>query len=133
MSPGVPALRTTVERSGRSVLVRAHGELDLATAAALRRALDEAVAGARVGTGDGAVSGAGDTGPVDLVVDLAGLAFVDATGLGALLHAADAVEAAGGRLRLASPSRMLRRMLQLLELEQRLPVAGSWTSSQNSS
>ncbi len=107
MTPGVPALRTTVERSGRSVLVCVHGELDLATASRLRQAL---------------LGAAGD-GPADLVVDLSGVTFVDATGLGALLRAAEAVRVAGGELRLASPSRMLRVMLRLLELEAVLPIA----------
>ena len=108
MSPDGPALHTTAERSGRCVVVHASGELDIATARATEQALLDAAGGE----------------PVDLVVDLAGVTFVDATGLGALLHAAEAVDAAGGRLRLASPSRMLRVMLRLLELEARLPVVG---------
>ena len=107
MTHGVPALRTTVERSGRRVVVCAFGELDLATAAAVRQALVDA----------------GTPGPADVVLDLSGVTFVDATGLAALLQAAEALRAAGGDLRLASPSRMLRRMLRLLQLEQRLPVA----------
>lgn len=106
MTPGVPALRTSVERSGRRVLVCASGELDLATAPTVRRALVDA----------------GTPGPADVVLDLSGVTFVDATGLAALLQAAEALRAAGGDLHLASPSRMLRRMLTLLELEQRLPL-----------
>ncbi len=109
MTSAPPALRTTVERSDRTVLVRVHGELDLATAPDLRQVLLDAAAG----------------GPVDLVVDLAGVPFVDATGLGALLSAAESVRAGGGDLRLASPSRMLRLMLRLLDLEARLPLAGA--------
>ena len=107
MTPGVPALRTTVERSASRVVVCAHGELDLATAAAMRRA----------------VVAAGGSGPTEVVVDLSGVTFVDATGLSALLQAADVLRGAGGGLHLASPSRMVRRMLRLLDLEQRLPVA----------
>ena len=109
MSRGVPELRTTVQRSGRSVVLCAYGELDLATAPALRRALAAAV----------------DEEAVDLVVDLSGVTFVDASGLAPLLQAAQALQASGGELRLASPTRMLRRMLVLLDLEGRLPVAGS--------
>jgi len=107
MSPGVPALRTTVTRSGRRVVVRATGELDLATAPALRRA----------------IAGAGSPGPVELVVDLSGVSFVDAAGLGALLDGSEAVRRGGGDLCLTSPSPMLRRMLRLLDLEARLPIA----------
>lgn len=106
MTPA-PALRTTVDRAGRSVVVRASGELDLATAPALRRAVVDA----------------GSPGPVHLVVDLSDVTFVDAAGLSALLHCADVVRAGGGGLRLSSPSRMLRRMLRLLDLEDRLPIA----------
>ena len=91
----------------------AHGELDLATAPALRRALASATGGPAVGAE-----------PVHLVVDLSGVTFVDATGLAALLQAAETVRASGGELHLASPPRMLRRMLGLLDLEGRLPVAG---------
>ena len=108
MTCGRPALRTTVEQSGSSVVVCVHGELDLATAPALRQALLDAATGT----------------PVDVVVDLAGVPFVDATSLGALLTAAEAVRTAGGELRLASPSRMLRLMLRLLDLEAALPLAG---------
>jgi anti-sigma B factor antagonist len=109
VSPGVPALRTTVQRSGRSVVLCAHGELDLATAPELRRALASATAGEAV----------------DLVVDLSGVTFVDASGLAALLEAAQGLRSSGGELRLTSPSRMLRRMLAVLDLEGRLPVAGT--------
>jgi anti-sigma B factor antagonist len=108
VTPAVPALRTTVERFEASVLVCVQGELDLATAPALERALLDAAADA----------------PVDLVVDLSGVRFVDATGLGALLRAAEAAQAARGSLRLTAPSRMLRLMLRLLDLEDRLPVVG---------
>ena len=113
MSSAPPALCTTVERSGRTVLVCVHGELDLATAQGLRQVLLDATTG----------------GSVDLVVDEAGVPFVDATGLGALLAAAKSVRAGGGDLRLASPSRMLRLMLRLLELEADLPYAGARESS----
>jgi anti-sigma B factor antagonist len=113
VTPGRPALRTTVERSGRAVVVGVHGELDVATAPDLRQVLLDAATGA----------------PVDLVVDLAGVPFVDATGLGALLSAAEAVRAGGGDLRVASPSRMLRVMLRLLDLEADLPLDGARENS----
>ncbi len=71
---------------------------------------------------------AGAAEPVDLVVGLSGVTFVDATGLAPLLQAAEALRAGGGDPRLASPSRMLRRMLRLLDLEARLPVAGGQNS-----
>jgi len=114
VTPARPALRTTVERSGRSTVVCVHGELDLATAPALRQALLDA-----------ATRSPASGRPVDLVVDLAGVPFVDATGLGALLSAAESVRGGGGDLRLTSPSRMLRLMLRLLDLEADLPIAGA--------
>ena len=89
-------------------MVRASGELDLATAPAMCAVLEDACA----------------PGPVEVVVELSELTFVDAAGLAALLHGAEVARRAGGQLLLASPSRMLRRMLHLLDLAPRLPVTG---------
>lgn len=60
-----------VERRGGSTIVSARGEVDVATAPALREGLDEAVAA--------------DAGAV--VVDLTGVTFIDSTGLGVLIGA----------------------------------------------
>ncbi len=52
-------------------MVAARGEVDVATAPALRAAVDEAL----------------DRGPADVVVDLPGVTFIDSTGLGVLIGA----------------------------------------------
>ena len=108
MTSPTPALRATVRRArGRTVLVL-EGELDLATRDEVRSCLREIAAG-RAGR---------------VVVDLAGVTFADAAGVGALLAGKRAVDAAGGTLVLASPSRLVRRVLRLLQLEDALPVEG---------
>ena len=106
MARPVAQLRTTVRTVGPRTVLCVLGELDLATAAAMTSALERAAA----------------DGPADVVVDLSGLVFVDATGLSALLRGAEAVRGSGGTLCLTAPPRLLRRMLALLDLERELPV-----------
>ncbi|MGH9076722.1 MAG: STAS domain-containing protein, partial [Acidimicrobiales bacterium] len=48
--------------------------------------------------------------------------FIDASGINVLLDAADAARRAGGHLRLSRPSPSFRRLLDLLELNNALPV-----------
>ena len=105
-------LRTHVRRSGTATTVQVSGELDVATAGTLARTLAQVAADR----------------PSLVVVDLSGLAFMDATGLSALLRGSRTVGAAGGRLCLSSPSPMVRTMLRLLDLTDVLPV----TAGQNS-
>lgn len=64
-------LKVRPERSDDRVVLAVSGELDLGTVAILHEAAAEPLA---------------DTGLTELVVDLAGLAFLDSTGLGALLQ-----------------------------------------------
>ncbi len=106
MSSAVPTLRTTVETTGGRTTVCPCGELDIATADQLTGTLAELAR----------------SGPVSVVVDLSSLGFVDVVGLRALLGGARDVRAAGGELVLAAPSRMLRRMIDLLDLHPELPL-----------
>jgi anti-sigma B factor antagonist len=76
------------------------GELDLATVPILR----ECIAGA-LAAGEG-----------DLVLDVAGLVFVDSTGLGALLAAARTVRTQGDCLVLKSPRGQLRHIIDITKL-----------------
>ncbi len=91
------------------IVVHVTGEVDVATssllAAALTRALETETA---VRT--------------DLVVDLAGVRFIDASGINVLLNAARQASAAGGSLVLRSPSRAVRRLLGVLRLDEVLAV-----------
>jgi anti-anti-sigma factor len=102
-----PALRVTADADGTTAVLRLAGELDLATTEQLRER----------------VHGLLHDAPVrHLVIDLAGLDFLDVTGLGALLEARRKLIARGGTLALRRPRPMVLRMLSLLELEDALQV-----------
>jgi anti-anti-sigma factor len=57
-----------------------------------------------------------------LVVDVIGVAFIDASGMRSLLHVAEQARSMGGRLRLQAPSPTVRRMTDLLNLDGALPI-----------
>jgi anti-sigma B factor antagonist len=96
-----PALRIT---SGDGGALRLAGELDLATGDLLRERLAELVGADR------------------LVVDLAGLEFVDVTGLNVLLDAHRAQRERGCALVVRRPRPMVLRMLTLLRLDGELEI-----------
>lgn len=85
---------------GRAVL-RPVGRLDLVSAADLRGAVAETVAGGRT----------------SLVVDLAAVPFVDSSGLGALIAALKQARKAGGELRIAAPDGPVLEVLALMRLD----------------
>lgn len=89
-----------------AVVVEISGEIDLASAPELRDGLISLVAAGRA----------------EIVVDGSGVEFIDASGINVLLDAADAARRAGGHLRLSRPSPSFRRLLDLLELNNALPV-----------
>ena len=89
-------------------MLRLAGELDLASADLLRE---------RVFT----LLGHG-TALERLVLDLAGLEFLDVTGLGALLETRRKLAATGASLTLRRPRPMVVRMLALLELDEALQI-----------
>ncbi|GAA4473626.1 STAS domain-containing protein [Phytohabitans houttuyneae] len=64
-------LRIAVDASGPSAVVTVGGDLDYPMADTLGRTIDELLG----------------TGPAAVVVDLAGLTFIDSTGLSVLVHA----------------------------------------------
>jgi anti-anti-sigma factor len=81
---------------GRDAVVRPHGEIDVRTVPGLRRALDAAV----------------ESGRGDLVVDLAEVAFIDSSGLGALLGRYRRMPE-GRRMILRAPRPHVRSLLHL--------------------
>jgi anti-sigma B factor antagonist len=83
--------------SGGCVLVALCGELDLVDAAAVTAALE--VVAAREPW---------------IIVDLAGLEFIDASGTAALSRGRGHARNAGGDLLLAAPQRRVRRVLAIL-------------------
>jgi anti-anti-sigma factor len=98
------AIRIDVARRGRTIVLV--GRLDVSTVADVRLALHEAV----------------DLGSADLLVDLSGVEFVDASGLGVLVGTHRRAGRAGRRLVLRNvPDRVLR-LLALTRLNRVLHV-----------
>ena len=95
-----------------TTLLTVEGELDLATAGQLERAVSAAVA----------------TGSHDVAVDLAGVTFMDCSGIHALSISQRIVSGGGGRLRLVALSPAVERILVPSYLR-RLLTAGTLLAS----
>jgi anti-anti-sigma factor len=91
--------QTTVAHGRAVVAVR--GELDMSTAAELSRSLAPVL----------------DQHPQAVTMDLAGLEFIDSTGLTLLVRTAKRLQEHEAVLRLASPSPAVRRVLELVGLD----------------
>ena len=87
------------------VLVVIRGEIDIATSPALKATL---------------AAGLGR----DIEVDLSGVTFMDASGIGVLLAARRQAAEAGGSLTLRAPSAAVRRLTEVLGLDEVLPTVG---------
>jgi anti-anti-sigma factor len=96
------------EREGDVHTIVLAGELDLATTEGVQREL------ARVEAGDA----------VAIVLDLAGLTFVDSTGVQLLLRAAARSRANGNRLVVLRGRPAVQRALEVCGVERLLPFAG---------
>lgn len=88
----------------RAVL-EVHGEIDCSTAAAFRELVDGAAVGRR-----------------ELVLDLSGVTFMDAAGLGVLAGAAGRQRPVGGSLELRSASELIYRICLITRLTEILHV-----------
>jgi anti-sigma B factor antagonist len=101
-----PALTVDVGETAEGIdLVTLHGELDFASGGPLSSVFAELTGG-----------------PRRVVVDLAGLEFVDSSGVKMLVAAARAVEDAGGSFVLAGPTATVRRVFHILHLAEVVPV-----------
>lgn len=94
--------------SAFSSVVAVEGEIDLNTSPQLGHALSEVL----------------DEGSSQVTVDLTAVEFIDATGIGTLIAASNRAKALGGRLSLRAPSRAVRRILDILHLNQDLARDG---------
>jgi anti-sigma B factor antagonist len=105
--PGELSLRIETLGSGAdaTVVVFVSGEIDLSSVPALRDVFELAV----------------ERGS-NLVVDLAGVQFIDGAGVTALAAAADVARGGGGTFSLRRPSPISRKVLRILGLEQ--PLSG---------
>jgi len=93
-------------RTGGVAVTRPRGRLDRLTAVELGRRLTAVI-------GDGSDR---------LVVDLAGVSFIDSSGLGALIGGLKAARKAGGDLRIARPDARARNLFELMSLERVLRI-----------
>jgi len=94
-------------RSGQGcTVVEVRGDLDMATSPRLRAGLQPLV----------------DAGAGQVVVDLAGVAFMDSSALGALAVTFKALRAGGGRLCLAGPQEPVRGLLRVTSVDQVIDV-----------
>jgi len=100
-------MTTTVVPNRPSAAVVLDGEMDISTCPDIRRFLMAAISG----------------GDVHLAVDMSGVAFIDAGGIGVLVAAANRAREVGGSLSLLAPSRQVRRLLDVLHLDAILPAA----------
>jgi anti-sigma B factor antagonist len=99
-------LTVRVRRENGCVIIAIAGEVDIATAAQLRKRLSGLAA-----------SGA----PV--IADLDQVSFIDAAGLGALVGAASQAAARGASLRVVCDQPQTRRLFRLTKLDRHLPPA----------
>jgi anti-anti-sigma factor len=97
----------TAVSNALSATVVLDGEIDISTAPAIRRFLMAAISG-----GDG-----------HLAVDMSGVTFIGAAGIGVLVAAANRAREAGGGLSLLAPSRPVLWLLDVLHLDAILPAA----------
>lgn len=101
MLPTRGPLEVRVVARGRAPVVELIGELDIATADTVRQTIAPLVREAD-----------------ELVIEATALAFADATGLSALMPAARELRSRNGRLVLRNPTRLVRRVIDLLSLDE---------------
>jgi anti-sigma B factor antagonist len=97
------------EEHGKRPVIALDGELDLATAPQLA-----GVALALV-----------ESGAPDLIMDAEKLTFCDSSGLTVFVQVANSLQATGGRLAIAGPSPIVRRVLELSGLIESIVVVDS--------
>jgi anti-sigma B factor antagonist len=92
---------TTTSVVDDTTVVRPEGNLNMASAAELRTAVEQAIL----------------EGPPRVVVDLEGVPFIDSSGLGALIGCLKTARDHGGDLRIASPAAQVAMVLKLSNVD----------------
>jgi anti-anti-sigma factor len=95
-------LNVTVEPAPAQLIVRVHGEIDIATAGDLERTLDAALQPAEVSR---------------LELDMSGVPFMDCSGIRVLLNAKRRLDKRGGTLTLINRTPQVIRLLSILHLD----------------
>jgi len=90
-------MKIDVTKENSIVVVAVEGEIDVETAPELRECFDRLLA----------------EGEHSYAIDMAGVEFIDSSGLGVLVAAHRRLTAAGGRIALASATPALRKVFQL--------------------
>jgi anti-sigma B factor antagonist len=98
-------LAITTSQRGACIVVALAGDIDMQTAPQLQERL---------------VEFANDD--LTVVVDLNGVEFLDSSGLGALVGATNALQQAGGSLRLACPRPHVRKVLRISRIGDVIPI-----------
>ena len=106
MAPGVLSL-SVADRDG-AVVISATGEIDMASGPALREALVDAVTGGRN----------------RIVLDLAGVTFIDSIGLGVLVGGHKRVQP-DGVLAIAATAALVNTIFELTGIAQIIPMAST--------
>lgn len=107
MRPPESILSITMSREGGDAVMALSGELDLHTTAQLRDHL----------------AGLDHDAGLQLVVDLAGLQFIDSSGFGALIGEFARIQRGGGDMVLRAVPPPVRRTLEVMGLERALPIS----------
>jgi anti-sigma B factor antagonist len=113
-----PGLTVESREDGNACVLALTGELSLADASALERRLEQVLT----------------TSATTIVVDLAGVEFIDSTGLSVLVRAQQQASERGIELGVANPNAQAARLLSLTGLAERLtlpaPTASKLRDSQ---
>jgi anti-sigma B factor antagonist len=101
-------VKCEIKNQGEAAVVAVHGDIDLGQSSQLRAALIECIGGNQV-----------------VVVDLAGVAVIDSSGVASLLEAFQAARKRGKRLLLAGAGDSVMRVLKLARLDKVFPIHAS--------
>lgn len=108
-------IELTTTTDGDTTIVRSVGRLTMATAADLTDVINAAVAG----------------GAPKVVIDLTETAFVDSSGLGALVSGLRRTRQGNGDLRIVAPSEQVAAVLELTNLDRVLYPYASVTAARD--
>lgn len=102
-------LQVSSEAAGQATVVHATGELDLHTAPLLQAEIDEVLAAP----------------PALIVVDLAGVTFMDSTGLSVVVATVAAMRDHGGEVRVVTAKKKVAKVFRLTGVDQQVGMFGS--------